>query len=257
MLLRSLVLGAALMRDAAPSDSITTSTLLLELPVVTSFSVFKSSEGPVPTLLAQSKPPADARLGALQRELRFAMTWLIEGAASYDRAGLLHTFGDDTVAMRRAAYGAMQIDSSFVRPLLRLAAPLLESKGTTIVDGPRVVATRISAAKARAVAARYFQVQETGGRTGMTVCAKPRALRDRQLPEDAAYEAWFYSVVRAEAGMGALGIAAEVFEGVPKGDARAMEQELWKRLESNEKLGALLGSAYRRTSAWAPVAISD
>lgn len=253
---------AAALALGGSADTVRADSLLRELPALVRFDLFVARGDTTPTLLVRSDPPAGLHLAALRRELPYAITWLLEGAPSYDRRGVLRAHPGDSAGMRRALFGALARDARFTEPLLRLAAPLLAARGVVVAGAPAHRPQALPEREAVALAARFFQVDTAGGRPVLTVCAKPALLRARPGARDDAVEAWLYSAVRggpdSRAVMQAAGAALFAPAAGPEArpDPRAREAALWAALERSEALRGAVRRLAERTRAWAPAALT-
>ena len=256
----ALILSLAMLRPQA--DTVTADSLIRELPALMAFRVVVLPADTLVNGLFLAQPSPTAKLAAVQSEMPFALTWLLEGAPSYDRRRLLERFGSDTAAMRRAFFFAIQHDRVFTRSVLRLATPLLAIHGTAVSGAPstrRIVLTR---SQATALAARYFQAIRSKGKLGMSICSKPHLLRNRPTRRDDVVEAWFYSVVRP--GSNASDLSDIAFRLLKETEAalgdsvtkEQLESAFWRRLQAEPRLWQHIQAEYRRTSAWAPVKLA-
>jgi hypothetical protein len=245
------------------ADTVTADSLTRELPALMTFQVVVLPADTLVNGLFLAHPTPTAKLAAVQAEMPFALTWLLESAPSYDRRRLLERFGLDTTAMRHAFLDGIQHDSVFTASLLRLATPLLNARGTVVLGAhsrKRVVLTR---AQATALAARYFQVVRSNDKIGMSICAKPQLLRDRPMPRDDVVEAWVYSVVRpsgqssdlSDVALRLLKDTEATLGGNPT--RQQLESRLWRRLENEPRLWQRIQAEYRRGAAWAPVTLAN
>ncbi|HKN65179.1 MAG TPA: hypothetical protein VJW73_02825 [Gemmatimonadaceae bacterium] len=259
MISATLALAASLL--ASSGDTISRDSLLNELPAVLSFSLVLSQGDTIVNGMFLAHPPPTAFLAQVQAELPFALTWLLEGAAGYDRRRLLQEFGLDTAAMRRAFIHSILNDTSFTQAVVRVSAPILEAHGTHIAGALPFARTVLTRAQATALAARFFQIVSDDGRLGVTICAKPSRLRDRPTKRDDVVEAWFYSAVRpttvhSTLADGALAVLREMTATESKTSSKSeLEQNFWRRWERDPRLWKAIARAYSRTKAWAPISL--